>query len=64
MFPVGFLFVFRGFPSLVFGESWWSWDENWEFSGEYAGLMVVGEFLAFREALMLKTGGLEGVVEK
>jgi hypothetical protein len=35
-----------------------------EFSGEYKGLMVVGEFLAFREALMLKTGGLEGAVEE
>jgi hypothetical protein len=33
------------------------WGENGEFSGEYAGLMVVGEFLVFREALMLKTGG-------
>jgi len=59
------LSVLRGFPSLVFGESWWSWDENGEFSGEYAGLMVVGEFLVFREALMLNArAGLEDVVEK
>jgi hypothetical protein len=28
-----------------------------EFSGEYKGLMVVGEFLVFGKALMLKTGG-------
>jgi len=41
------------------------WGENGEFSGEYAGLMVVGEFLVFREALLtLKTGGLEGVLEE
>ena len=65
MFPVGFLFVFRGFPSLwFFGESWWLWGENGEFSGEYAGLMVVGEFLVFGKALTLKTGGLEGAVEE
>jgi len=31
-------------------------SENREFSGEHKGLMVVGEFLVFREAL-LKTGG-------
>ena len=40
-------------------------SENREFSGERKGLMIVGEFLVFEEALlMLKTGGLEGVAEE
>jgi hypothetical protein len=52
MLPVGFLFVFRGFPLCCFWGSWWLWGESVEFSGEYAGLMVVGEFLVFGKALL------------
>ena len=60
MLPVGFLFVFRGFPSLWFLGGVGGCGVKAEFSGEYAGLMVVGEFLVFEEALMLKTGGVGG----
>jgi hypothetical protein len=51
-----FLVCFSWFSVLVvFGRG--LCGESREFSGEYAGLMIVGEFLVFREALMLKTGG-------
>jgi hypothetical protein len=53
MLPVGFLFVFSRFSVfVVFWGSWWLWGESVEFSGEYAGLMVVGEFLVFGKALL------------